>query len=480
MSLAAKKVPVNLVIPPRKRQRNRIVREVARRVLASAETAPAEAASATTPATESATERQVLAYATEIHSDFAPLLYRPVAAALPWLLKPLLGRASPRELLIAALSRREREKHLVVTGDVKTLRALARRGALIVAPTHASHLDSVAVGLALRREGLPRVLYGAGLNLFRNPILGFLLAGFGAYKVDRAKQDPLYKETLKQYVTLALEKGKHNLFFPGGTRSRDGAVEQRPKLGLLGCGLSAYISGLRSGRARADVFVVPVSLSHALVPEAEALVGERGAGGTKFAEPPFTRRLREWLRMETRIHVHLCPPLDVFGNAVDAEGVSRDAEGTPLDRRALVEENGEPVFRKDRDRDFTRALGAAVASSWLRHVTVLRTHVAACAAAEALREAQAAPRSVAFEEILQRVSGLLADLRTARAAGEIRLEEFLEAAGPEEVFASAHKVFDGYHGGNVLRFTDGRVYSNNTALLEFYGARVRQMADGKR
>ena len=36
----------------------------------------------------------------------------------------------------------------------------------------------------------------------------------------RRKKAPIYKDVLKQYATVSLELGYHNLFFPGGTRSR--------------------------------------------------------------------------------------------------------------------------------------------------------------------------------------------------------------------------------------------------------------------
>ena len=47
----------------------------------------------------------------------------------------------------------------------------------------------------------------------------------GAYTVDRRKRDPLYKRVLKEYATMTLELGYDYLFFPGGSRSRSGAIE---------------------------------------------------------------------------------------------------------------------------------------------------------------------------------------------------------------------------------------------------------------
>ncbi len=457
----------------RTRQRARIVAEVTRRMLA----APERTGAPASPDVEAL----VRAHADEIHSDFNPLLYELTAASLPWLLHPLLARATPGSLLRGIFLRRERMRRLILTGDATLPRELARRGTLIVVPMHASHLDSVAVGLALRHQGLPRVLYGAGLNLFRNPVLAFLLSSFGAYKVDRRKKDALYKEALKQYVTFSLEKGKHNLFFPGGTRSRDGAVEQRLKLGLLGCGITAYVSGLRNNRPRPDIFVLPVALSHAIVPEAEFLTA-----GSPDEEPPpgLANRLREALRLESRVHMHLCAPLDVFGNAVDGESLSRDAAGNATDRRALVSRNGEPVADRERDTAATRALGDAVARAWLREAPILCTHVAAYALSEALRESGVPGDDVAgmakpvpFDTVLAKLSETLRALRAARRNGTLRLEEFLETAGPEEAFGAAHILFDGAHGGKVVHIEGGKACTRHPKLLNFYAARVRQRED---
>ena len=120
--------------------------------------------------------------------------------------------------------------------------------------------------------GLPPVLYGAGLNLFSNPLLSFFMGNLGAYTVDRRKKNALYKEVLKEYATVTLENGYDNLFFPGGTRSRSGGVEQKLKLGLLGCGINAYLNNLRAGKPEGKIFVVPCTLNYHLVLEGETLI----------------------------------------------------------------------------------------------------------------------------------------------------------------------------------------------------------------
>ncbi len=61
----------------------------------------------------------------------------------------------------------------------------------------------------------------------------------GAYKVDRRKKNVPYLETLKFYSMLAVQKGAHSIFFPGGTRSSSGMMEKHLKLGLFSSTIEA-------------------------------------------------------------------------------------------------------------------------------------------------------------------------------------------------------------------------------------------------
>ena len=106
-------------------------------------------------------------------------------------------------------------------------------------PTHFSNLDSVLIAWVIYELGLPPFIYGAGLNLFNIGIFAYFMNSVGAYKVDRRKKNAVYLETLKTYSTLSIQKGCHSLFFPGGTRSRSGKIENVLKMGLLGTAIEA-------------------------------------------------------------------------------------------------------------------------------------------------------------------------------------------------------------------------------------------------
>ena len=96
----------------------------------------------------------------------------------------------------------------------------------------------------------------------------------GAYRVDRRIRARLYKDVLKAYASVMVERGYHSLFFPGGTRSRSGLIEQRLKLGLLGSAVEAFSRNQVQGLER-RVYIVPTTINYALVLEAETLVEER-------------------------------------------------------------------------------------------------------------------------------------------------------------------------------------------------------------
>lgn len=67
-------------------------------------------------------------------------------------------------------------------------------------------------------------------TLFRNPIFGAMISGLGAVQLDRDATTPA---GLREVVEL-LKAGAALVFFPEGTRSRDGEIARlRPGVALL-------------------------------------------------------------------------------------------------------------------------------------------------------------------------------------------------------------------------------------------------------
>ncbi len=438
--------------------------------------------------------RVVQRYVLEIMGHFSEPMYHAATRVVPHALMGLLNGVSPQRLLHARTEFRRIEDTILIGGEAESFRRIARMGTVILAPTHSSHLDSPVAGWAIYHLGLPPFLYGAGLNLFHNPLVGFFLNRLGAYRVDRRKTAPLYKDTLKEYATFSLEIGYHNLFFPGGTRSRSGAVERKLKLGLLGTGLRAFIHNLRLHRPRPNVYVVPATISFPLVLEAETLIDDHlqreGKGRYIITDDEFSRprRVLEFLKgviqLDARIHIQFCPPLDVFGNRVDDHGRSLDARGRVIDVTRYVLTDEGYAHDPDRDAQYTRELGEAVAASFRAYNTAMTTHVVAFAVFQTYR--RLAPHldlfrllrtrggvdSLPLADVHQAVRALLERLRDADDSGRIRLTPLVRTGEVSDIVADALRLFGTYHTRPVLQRRGDRVFPEDMNLLYYYHNRL--------
>jgi glycerol-3-phosphate O-acyltransferase len=199
------------------------------------------------------------------------------------------------------------------------------------------------------------------------------------------------------------------------------------------------------------------------------------------------RVLRFWRdlqKMDSRIHMQFGEPLDLFGNRVDEDGVSRDAHGRPVDRSKYVEVDGRPRHDAQRDQEYTRELGQAILQSFRRNNVAMSTHAAAFAAFAALRRRhpqydlyralrtagpeQAVPRA----EILVDLGVLLERLRALARKGGIVLAPDLERATAGETLAKALEHFASFHEGEALKEGPEGIYTENMKLLYYYRNRL--------
>lgn len=421
-------------------------------------------------------------YAREIHNPFSPRAYHVATRVLPGALTRLLSASRGRDLLRPG---RKPEDRIHISGPLDTLRRFAERHVLILAPTHVSNLDSPLIGYALYAAGLPPFAYGAGLNLFSNPVMAFFMRRLGAYTVDRRKRTRLYKDTLKDYSVEILRRGNHSLFFPGGTRSRSGRLERHLKKGLLGTGLAAWQEDLAAGRTDRDVFIVPCTLSIGIVLEAESLIADALAEEGKqryiimddaFSEPrtvaAFVRRI---LQMDAPVEVVFGRPMDVAGNPVDDQGVSRDPHGRPIDRRAYVcDRDGNLVHDEQRDHVYTERVARRLCDAYLRDFVVQSTHLAAWAAWEALRADRPGldtwrlvrlppdQRVVPRAEVERRITAALPQLAAYRRVGP---------ATPAAILDEALHLFANFHRRKALR-AEGTAIGLDGELCLYYRNRL--------
>lgn len=426
-------------------------------------------------------------YACDIVGNFDPRVYRFATSVVPrglrFLFRNQLADAGPLGL----------EQRITVQGHVAELKALVERGTVILVPTHSSNLDSIVIGFALDRLGLPPFTYGAGKNLFSNWLISFFMQNLGAYKVDRRLRNGLYKDVLKTYSTVILERGYHSLFFPGGTRSRSGGIERKLKLGLVGTGLAAYINNLRAGKARPNVYVVPLTINYPLVLEGATQIDDflKATGKSRYIieDDEFTKLGRmltyagSVLGFDGRMFLHVGQPMDPFGNAVDAEGRSLDPRGRPIDLRKYVEAGGEPVHDATRDAEYTRELGEAIGDAFMRYNVATTTHMAAFALFEMVKARHPAldiyrlvrlpgDTSLPIHEVAAGLARLRDRLLLEAAAGRIQLSPTVQAETIERIMEVALRYFRMYHTRDLVTLEGERVYLNDMKLLYYYHNRL--------
>lgn len=433
-------------------------------------------------------------YGKDIVGNFDPRVYRfatkVLTPGLGFLFSPTRSVRGGVGGLLAELDSR-----IQVEGPLEHLRAMVERGTLVVTPTHSSNMDSVVIGLALERAGLPPVTYGAGKNLFTNPFISFFMHNLGAYRVDRRLRFELYKEILKEYSTVLLESGYHSLFFPGGTRCRSNVIEPSLKLGLLGTTVTAYRNQLAAGGAHKKIYVVPATINYRLVLEAETLIGdylaETGKSRYIITDDEFSRlgRIVEFVRKilvhEGAVVIRFGRPLDALGHDVDDDGRSLDRRGRPVDLRGyFTDAAGAIAVDEQRDAEYTRLLGRRLVAAFPRESVFHATAVAAraiydrlCAAAgtrDIYRLTRLPPgRTVAVADVIRTLGALRAQLAARPEAG--RLHARVAAAGDSAVLDDAVRALGTYHSHPVIERVSDQVRVGDVKLLYYYQNRLAHL-----
>lgn len=332
--------------------------------------------------------RIVYRYANEIAGNFKPSKYRMAREITKFWFARLLNGARVKKFGAFFRTKYTLRDKIHVVGKVKLLRSLAKKGTVVMVPTHFSNLDSILIGWIIHSLGLPAFIYGAGLNLFNIKIFAYFMNSLGAYKVDRRKKNLPYLETLKMYSNLALQRGAHSLFFPGGTRSRSGMIEKQLKLGLLSTAIEAqrnlYINDA-SPEVR-KIFVVPVTLNYHFVLEAPELIEDylhvKGQDRyfpeqDKYGSFQLIRFMFKFFTKGSNISVSIGPGLDVMGNYVNEEGESLDASGRVINTRDYFTSNGVVTEDHQREDEYTRMLSQRIVSEYHRINRVFASHLVA-------------------------------------------------------------------------------------------------------
>jgi glycerol-3-phosphate O-acyltransferase len=436
-------------------------------------------------------------YAEEIAGNFKKSRYRMARSIVTFGFARLLNASRARGFWSIFSTRFSLQDKIHITGEVEQLRNLAKKGTIIMVPTHFSNLDSILIGWVISALGLPAFIYGAGLNLFNIKIFAYFMESLGAYKVDRRKKNLLYLETLKSYSSLAIQKGCHSLFFPGGTRSRSGQLEKRLKLGLLSTAIEAqrvnYQKGRRDGLHK--IFIVPVTLNYNFVLEAPSLVRdylklkgqeryyvENDEFSTSYKISAF---LLKFFTKGSDISVSIGRGLDVLGNYVDEDGNSYDKSGRQIDTQEYFTKDGHIISHdQQREDEYTRMLSDRVVEEYHRINKVFASHLVAFTAFEILQkkfrkldlynllripdEDQVIPYDefrIVFDRILARVYEMY-------NKGEISVSPYL-TGDPEKIINHGLSNVGMYHAKRpLIKNKKGDITTQDLNLLFYYHNRL--------
>jgi glycerol-3-phosphate O-acyltransferase len=319
----------------------------------------------------------------------------------------------------------------------------------------------------------------------------------GAYRVDRRLKFGLYKDVLKEYSTVLLERGYHSLFFPGGTRCRSNDVEQKLKLGLLGTALTAYRNTAIEGTSNRRIYVIPVTINYRLVLEAETLIEdyleETGKNRYIIEDDEFSRigRIVEFLRKllahGSAVVIRLGRPIDVFGNRTDDDGSSLDPRGRVIDpREYLRDASGEVTADAQRDAVYTRHLGATLAAAYHRETVLFSTHLVCRAMLDAVIERtgirdiyrllRLPPSAVAVDtgEALARIERMRGYLRDHPDNGAV--SPGLGEMSPAQILDDGLRSLGTYHTRPVARRAGDTLRVGYFKLLYYYQNRTSHIA----
>lgn len=189
----------------------------------------------------------------------------------------------------------------------------AKKGRVVYASNHRSHIDYLVEPLALDDAGIRPPIIAAGINLFGGPLGLIHKHVTGALPIRRNMKDPAYLITLKAYVSELLHK--HDIFFyPEGGRSYSGELKPG-KTGLLNACLDARLPGLQ---------LVPVAVAYDLVLEDHVMARQR----VKRTQKAFSREIAELVRYAMGYHSRAYV---TFGQPIALDGIDPDSKKTVMD-----------------------------------------------------------------------------------------------------------------------------------------------------
>jgi len=435
-------------------------------------------------------------YTNEIVGQFDVGAFKFARAILPQFFGRVLAAAPGKWFKTIAGNVKTIHEKIPITGDVEKIRHLATKGTIIVVPTHFSNMDSIMVGWILNELGLPAFTYGAGLNLFNISILSYFMSRLGAYKLDRRKKNSLYLETLKNYSCVAIQRGAHSIFFPGGTRSRSGTLEKKLKLGLLGTALEAQKLHYKNfpEETAPKIYVVPCVINYHFVLEAQGLINDylKEIGKERFFREndeystsfKLVRFMLKFLSASSSLSVSFGEVMDVVGNKVDADGESHNHLGQKINVKNYFLTNGELKDDNQRDEEYTKILGERIIDNYHRYNVVLTSHLVCFTVFELIKRklnyvdlftmlrTPAEDISIPYEEVSISINKLKDRLKQLYDRGEVLMSPELRW-NVDKIIDHGMKNINLYHTASPLTIlSNGSIGSEDLKLLYYYHNRL--------
>lgn len=243
---------------------------------------------------------------------------------------------------------------------IERVREAARRGSLVLLPSHKSHVDYLLLSYVLRKNALQLPVIAAGDNLSFFPI-GPLFRRAGAFFIRRSfKGDRLYGVVVDAYIRRLLRDGYAIEFFLEGGRSRTGKVLP-PKLGLLNMVVEAGL-----GIENRTISFVPISIGYERMMEEGSFARELSGGQKKQEDVGELLKIGGVLREKygrANVEFGQILSLDEMREAV---GIANGAEVSPAKRRALVTRLAHRIM-SEINRATLVTPGSLVATALLTH-----------------------------------------------------------------------------------------------------------------
>ncbi len=216
---------------------------------------------------------------------------------------------------------------------LEAVRECGRRGPVIVAPSHKSHVDYLVISYLFYRNGLIPPHIAAGANLTFWP-MGPLFRKSGAFFLRRSfRGQPVYAASFRAYVRQLLRDGHWLEFFVEGTRSRTGKVLP-PRYGLLRLVVEAVVDGITP-----DVSIIPANFGYERLIEGAAYSKEL-EGGEKKSESvgELLKTTQVLIHKYGRMRVQFARPLSIREELEGADLFDRCKAGDEeaLDRAVKV------------------------------------------------------------------------------------------------------------------------------------------------